>query len=291
MPLNQFQPLRSLCTRSLIVCLTMLLFVLSAFPQRIVTGTYNIRLQTEADSGNLWVNRAPMVAALLRFHQFDLFGTQEGFRNQLEDIRKALPEFEFYGAGRDDGREKGEHCAIFYKKDRFVSLSKGDFWLSETPDQPSKGWDGKCCNRICTWLQLRDKQSGASFFIFNAHFDHEGTIARMESTKLILQRIQSIAGTYPVIFMGDMNCDRLSEPYRNLNNSGLLSDSFRSVNFPYANNGTFNDFGKTVQEPGIIDHIFITDHFLVSRWGILSDSYYGKYPSDHFPVIAELSIK
>jgi endonuclease/exonuclease/phosphatase family metal-dependent hydrolase len=259
--------------------------------QQITLATYNIRLQTTADSGNLWVNRAPMVSALIRFHGFDVFGTQEGFLNQLNDIKKNLPDFDFYGVGRDDGREAGEHCAIFYKKDRFTLLNKGDFWLSETPDQPSKGWDGKCCNRICTWVQLQDKQTGKKFYYFNAHFDHEGVTARRESSKLIIQKVQEIAGKQPVIVSGDFNCNQQSDPYQLFTNSTIVEDSFRKVNFPYGNNGTYNGFGKTVGSTEIIDHIFVSSHFSVGKWGILSDSYLGKYPSDHFPVMATLSLK
>lgn len=269
----------------LVVCFT------TTRSQEIIAGTYNIRLQTTADSGNLWVNRAPAVAALLKFHEFDVFGTQEGFRNQLIDIQRSLPGFDFYGAGRDDGKEKGESSAIFYRKERFNLLDKGDFWLSETPDQPSKGWDGKCCNRICSWVHLEDKKTGKRFYYFSAHYDHEGTTARLESSKLILQRMQAICGGAPAIFCGDLNCGQQTAPYLTITNSGYLSDSFRKANFPYSTNGTFNDFGKNITGSDIIDHIFITDHFIVSKWGILSDSYYGKYPSDHFPVMAELRFK
>lgn len=259
--------------------------------QKLITATYNIRLQTDGDTGNLWSQRAPNVAALIRFHQFDVFGTQEGFRNQLNDIKKALPEYEFYGAGRDDGKEAGEHSAVFYRKDRFTLLKNGDFWLSETPDQPSKGWDATCCNRICSWVQLTDKTSGKSFYFFSAHFDHQGTIARVESSKLILQRINSIAGNEPVIFVGDLNGDQQSEWYKNIDTADFLDDTFKQVTFPYAGNGTFNAFGKNIQTPGVIDHIFVSKHFIVKRWGILSDSYQGRYPSDHFPVLADLEMK
>jgi endonuclease/exonuclease/phosphatase family metal-dependent hydrolase len=263
----------------------------SSFSQKITAATYNIRLQTPADSGNLWVNRAPMVAALIRFHDFDIFGTQEGFRNQLQDIERSLPGFEFYGAGRDDGREKGESSAIFYRKDRFKLLNKGDFWLSETPDQPSKGWDAKCCNRICSWVHLEDKLTGKRFYYFNAHYDHEGEMARQESSKLILQRMQAICGTEAAVFSGDLNCAQQSIPYLILNNSGYVADSYTKTNHPYAANGTFNDFGKNTGSVEIIDHLFATNHFIVSKWGVISDSYYGKYPSDHFPVTVELSFK
>jgi endonuclease/exonuclease/phosphatase family metal-dependent hydrolase len=273
-----------------------LLFFLStsslhSFSQKIITATFNLRLQTDSDSGNLWVQRAPQVISLIRFHQFDVFGTQEGFRNQLNDIKNGLPEFEFYGAGRDDGKEKGEHSAIFFRKDRFSLLKNGDFWLSQTPDQPSMGWDASCCNRICSWVYLNDKKTGKNFYFFSAHFDHQGKIARVESSKLMLQRINSIAGNEPVIFVGDLNGDQQSEWYKNIDNSDLLDDSYRQVNFPYSNNGSFNGFGKTLASNEIIDHIFISKHFLVSRWGILSDSYHGKFPSDHFPVLAEVEMK
>ena len=263
----------------------------AADSQPIVVATYNIRMQTTADSGNLWVNRAPMVSALIRFHEFDVFGTQEGFRNQLTDLQKNLPQFDFYGVGRDDGKEAGEHSAIFYRRDRFTLVNKGDFWLSETPDQPSKGWDAKCCNRLCTWVQLQDKQSGKSFYFFNAHFDHEGVTARKESSRLIIQKIQQLSGKDPAIFCGDLNCNQQSEPYQNFMNSGILEDSFRKVNFPYGNNGTYNGFGANTGSTDIIDHIFVSSQFAVSKWGILSDSYLGKYPSDHFPVVAVVTLK
>lgn len=263
----------------------------SLYAQELTIATYNVRLQTDADTGNLWVQRAPHVISLIRYHNFEIFGTQEGFRNQLTDIQKGLPEFDFYGAGRDDGKDQGEHSAIFFRKDRFTVLKNGDFWLSQTPDQPSKGWDATCCNRICSWVYLTDKITGRNFYVFNAHFDHQGTVARVESSKLILQRINSIAGNEPVIFCGDLNGDHQSEWYKNIESSGLLRDSFRQVNFPYAGNGTFNGFGRTLASRAVIDHIFVSQHFLVNRWAILSDSYQGKYPSDHFPVVAVIRFK
>jgi len=263
----------------------------NSFAQKLIVATFSIRLQNSGDTGNLWSQRSTHVASLIRFHQFDVFGTQEGFRNQLNDIKSELPEYEYYGVGRDDGKEAGEHSAVFYRKNRFSVLKSGDFWLSETPDQPSKGWDAKCCNRICSWVQLTDKQTGKTFFFFSVHFDHEGKIARVESSKLILQRINSIAGNEPVIFVGDLNGDKQTEWYKNLDASELLDDTYKQVQYPYSANGSFNGFGKNISAPGIIDHIFTTKHFIVKRWGILSDSYYGKYPSDHFPVLADVEMK
>jgi endonuclease/exonuclease/phosphatase family metal-dependent hydrolase len=277
--------------KNLIVLLLLCSIPIMSYTQKLIAATYNLRLQTSADSGNLWSQRAPEVTALIRFHQFDIFATQEGFHNQLNDIKRILPEYDFYGVGRDDGKEEGEHSAVFFRKERFNLLKHGDFWLSETPDQPSKGWDATCCNRICSWIQVTDKLTRKNFYFFSAHFDHQGTIARIESSKLILQRINSIAGNEPVIFAGDLNGDQQSKWYKNIDSSDLLDDTFKQAPFPYANNGSFNGFGKNIEARGIIDHIFVTNHFIVNRWGILSDTYHGKYPSDHFPVMAEVELK
>lgn len=277
--------------RNLVLVLLFSAFCLSSFSQNIVSATFNLRYQNTTDSGNLWTFRAPVVAALIRFHGFDIFGTQEGVRSQLNDIKRALPEYDFYGAGRDDGKEAGEHSAIFFRKDRFTVNKNGDFWLSETPDQPSKGWDAVCCNRICSWVYLTDKQTGKKFYVFSAHFDHQGKVARIESSKLILQRINAVAGNEPVLFVGDLNGDQHSEWYLNIENSELFDDAFRRVPYPYAFNGTFNGFGRNITSDEIIDHIFVSKQFIVKRWGILSDSYHGKYPSDHFPVIADVELK
>jgi endonuclease/exonuclease/phosphatase family metal-dependent hydrolase len=259
--------------------------------QKIIVGSFNLRYDNPRDTGNLWVNRAPVVANLIRFHDFDIFGTQEGLKNQLDDVSNALPQYTRYGAGRDDGKEKGEHSAVYFKKDRFTLLNKGDFWLSQTPDKPSLGWDATCCNRICSWVYLRDKKSGKRFYFFNAHFDHQGIQARRESSKLVLEKIKQIAGTAPVIFAGDLNGDQKSEWYLTLANSDLLKDSYKETPHPYANNASFNAFGASVHRKEIIDHIFVTKHFKVNKWGILTDTYHGKFPSDHFPVLARVAFK
>ena len=259
--------------------------------QKLTIGTYNIRYDNPKDTGNLWVDRAPVVVSLILFHDFDVFGTQEGYKNQLDDIINALPQYIYYGVGRNDGKDAGEHSAIFYKKDEFNLLNKGDFWLSQTPDKPGLGWDATCCNRICSWVYLQHKKSGKKFYFFNAHFDHQGVQARKESSKLILQKINDIAGNSPVLFTGDLNGSHTSEWYQAIATSGKLKDTYKEVKYPYANNASFNGFGSTKGSTDIIDHIFITNHFTVSKWGVLTDTYDGKYPSDHFPVLAEVTIQ
>ena len=259
--------------------------------QKLTTGTYNLRYDNPGDSGNLWVNRAPYVIALIRFHDFDIFGTQEGLKNQLDEINNALPQYAHYGRGRDDGKDKGEHSAVFYKRDKFKLLNKGDFWLSQTPDTPSMGWDAVCCKRICSWVYLQHIKSGEKFYFFTAHYDHQGIQARKESSKLILEKIKTIAGNEPVIFTGDLNGSQSSEWYQAIANSGILKDTYNEVKYPYVNNASFNAFGAAKESKEIIDHIFITNHFTVSKWGVLTDTYYGKFPSDHFPILAEMNMK
>ena len=277
--------------RTWLVAAFLLVIAVSANAQKIIIGTYNLRYDNPGDTGNLWVNRAPIVSNLIRFHDFDIFGTQEGLKNQLDDLNNALPQYTRYGLGRDDGKDKGEHSAIFFKTSEFNLLKKGDFWLSQTPDKPSLGWDATCCNRICSWVYLQHKKSGKKFYFFNAHFDHQGKVARIESSKLILQKINDIAGNSPAIFTGDLNGGHKSEWYQTLANSGKLTDSYTQVKYPYANNASFNSFGKEKKSYEIIDHIFVTNHFAVEKWGVLTDTYFGKFPSDHCPVLAVLTIK
>jgi endonuclease/exonuclease/phosphatase family metal-dependent hydrolase len=260
---------------------------LSIDAQSIIVGTFNIRYDNPRDSGNLWVDRKTYVASLIRFHDFDVFGTQEGLKHQLDDIQQQLPQYERYGIGRDDGQTKGEHSAIFYKKEKFTLLKSGDFWLSETPDKPGFGWDARI-NRICSWVQLKDQLTGKTFYCFNVHYDHQGMVARRESSKLLLSKIRSISGNDPVILTGDFNGDHRSEWYQSIAHSGVLKDSFREVKYPYVNNGSFQNFGRNFNTADIIDHIFISAHFLVKRWGVLTDSYSGKFPSDHFPILTEI---
>jgi endonuclease/exonuclease/phosphatase family metal-dependent hydrolase len=258
---------------------------LSISAQTFTVATYNLRYDNRGDSGNLWVNRAPVQANLIRFHDFDVVGIQEGLINQLEDLSKALPQYTRYGIGRDDGKASGEHSAIYFKKDKFKLLNSGDFWLSQTPDKPGKGWDATCCNRICSWVQLQDIASKKKFYFFNVHFDHQGVIARIESAKLMIEKIKEIAGNNPVVFTGDLNGGRNSDCYKYIANAGIIKDSHELAAFPYENNASFNSF-RTPRGMEVIDHIFVTKQFKVKKWGILTDTYFGKYPSDHFPVMA-----
>lgn len=257
--------------------------------QHIIAATYNLRYDNKADSGNLWQNRAPVVAGLIQFHSIDLLGTQEGYQHQLNHLSASMPQYGCYGVGRDDGKQAGEHSAIFYNRSRFALLDSGDFWLSATPDRPSLGWDATCCKRLCSWVKLRQQENGKVLWCFNVHYDHQGILAREESSKLLLRKVAEIAGSGIAIVMGDMNGGRSSSWYRRLATSGVLTDTYDKARLKYDFNPSFQAFGKQLESSEVIDHIFISQHDCkVLRWGILSDSYHGRYPSDHFPVLVEL---
>jgi endonuclease/exonuclease/phosphatase family metal-dependent hydrolase len=262
---------------------------LHVFSQHLTVGTFNLRYDNPDDEGNRWEQRKKAAADLIRFHEFDILGTQEGLKNQINDLSVFLPEYAHYGIGRDDGKDAGEHSTIFYRKDRFRLLKSGDFWLSETPEKPGLGWDATCCNRICSWVYLEDKRNGRKFYFFNAHFDHQGLIARAESAGLIIRKIKEIAGTAPAIFTGDLNGNRKTEWYEILSNSSFLTDTYTQVEHPYVPGPSFNNWGKKLNGNEVIDHIFVTEGLAAKRWGVLTDMFQGKFISDHFPVLAEIS--
>ena len=252
-------------------------------------ATYNLRMDTRADSLNAWQYRKDNVKALFRSHDLDIIGTQEGFLHQLQDICE-LPEYVYFGAGRDDGLSAGEHSAILYKKDRFEVLESGNFWLSETPDIPGKGWDATCCNRICSWAKFKEKKSGKDFYFFSVHFDHQGQVARLESGKLMVKKMQEIVKNAPVICVGDFNSTPETEQIQLLSN--YLNDSRKITQLPpYGPEGTFNRrFGNPVGE-GRIDYIFVSTGIQVLRYASVTDNNGRYYPSDHLPVITDIVIK
>ncbi|NGM66222.1 endonuclease/exonuclease/phosphatase family protein [Sphingobacterium sp. SGR-19] len=261
-------------------------YILSA--QELTVASFNIRLKTTSDVGNLWDDRKQAVTNLIQFHEFDIFGIQEGFYEQVQDMKNQLPGFEYIGVGRDDGAQKGEHSAVFFNKQRFKVIKDGTFWLSGTDTKkPNKGWDA-ALPRICTWGVFEDNQNGKRFIFMNTHFDHVGIEARRESAKLILEKAKELAGDLPIILTGDFNVDETNEAYFTLAKSGIVRDVHELANIVYEPNSSFNAWGKGLKPKQRIDHIFITKPFNVRKYGILTDTYMGKFPSDHFPVVSVL---
>jgi endonuclease/exonuclease/phosphatase family metal-dependent hydrolase len=258
--------------------------------QQLNIGTYNIRYSNNGDStaGNGWGQRYPQIAHLIRFQDLDIFGTQEAKFHQLNELTDSLPGYKWFGAGRDDGQHGGEHSAVFYKQNKFTILKSGNFWMSTITDRPNKGWDA-ALPRICTWVQFKETKTGFTFYFFNLHMDHIGVVARHESARLVLQKIRQMAGKMPTILTGDFNVDQTSDSYTVINNSGLLKDSYVLSPVKLAPSNTFNGFDANTAGDKRIDHIFVTKDFKVQRYGILTNTYHGKTPSDHYPVVAVMT--
>ena len=250
----------------------------------IVVASFNVRVDTPRDGNNAWKFRKDLVNDLVRFHNFDIFGVQEAYAHQLDDICR-LQEYEAIGLGRDGGTN-GEHSAIIYKKEKFELLDKGDFWYSDTPDKAGKGWDATCCNRICSWGKFKDKASGKIFYFFNSHFDHQGVVARRESAKLLLAKINEIAGDAPVFSVGDYNAEPGSEPMMILAQSGKLLDSYVTTQIPpYGTEGTFHNYKLQGPFEKRIDHILHTGEISIVKYAALNETPGGRFPSDHYPVM------
>ena len=257
--------------------------------QNLKLMTYNIRLDLASDGENAWSNRKDYFCSQLAFYEPDVFGIQEALPNQVIDIASALPKYNHVGVGRD-GIGKGESSNIFYKKDRFELLQESTFWLSETPEVMSKGWDA-ALNRVCTYALFKDKKTKQIFWVFNTHFDHIGELARTNSIKLILSKIKTLnAKNYPVFFMGDFNSEPSEERIVNLKKE-MLDTYDVSIEKPFGPTGTFNAFKHNEAVRKRIDYIFISKNnkLKVQKYAVLSDSKDLKYPSDHLPVYAEIS--
>lgn len=254
--------------------------------------TYNIRLATTADSINYWPNRKHKVEGLIRYHHPDLLGVQEALPVQIADLDATLNQYSRYGVGREDGRQKGEFSAIYFRKDRFRLLDSGTFWLSLDPEKPgSKSWDA-AITRICSWVKLKDLHTRKVLYHFNTHFDHRGKVAREKSAQLILQQIQSIAGNAPVILTGDFNVPPTSSPYQVMvTNSGFADARSISQTPPYGPDGSFSGFRVNRPLQARIDYIFVNKPVQVLQHAILTDQQDGYYPSDHLPIVAEVLVK
>jgi endonuclease/exonuclease/phosphatase family metal-dependent hydrolase len=256
--------------------------------------TYNIRMDTAQDGVNRWDLRKDRVFRLIQQYQPDLIGVQEALPHQLADLHAAIPSFGWYGVGRDDGKNNGEFAAIFYSLSHFELRDKGTFWLSKTPDTPgSKGWDA-ALPRICSWVKLKDRRTNQKICHFNTHLDHVGKIARRESARLILSRIQQIAGPRtPTILTGDFNVGPESDPYRIITSNTPLQDAKQITKSPHHGpHGTWSTFDVRRSIGQRLDYIFVSSqHFKVLRHAHLTYSENMYYPSDHLPVLANLTLR
>ena len=269
-----------------------------SFSQSVSVMTYNIRLDTESDGINQWKNRPDKVVALIKKHNPDLLGVQEALHNQMMDLQKGLSEYAFVGGGRDDGKEKGEYSAIFYKKDKFEVIKEKTLWLSETPEVPgSKSWDA-AITRVVTFAVLKDKASGKSFIYANTHFDHIGKEARKNSASLIKTFLREFIAEaslektkkeIPVLASGDFNSEPTDGPYLTMINGKdiTLFDSRPATNLT----GTFCGFEVGKMECRTIDYVFYSARWKTSNYKVIQDHDGKYYPSDHLPVMATFTLK
>jgi endonuclease/exonuclease/phosphatase family metal-dependent hydrolase len=263
-------------------------------PLQLNVMTFNIRYDNPEDSLNNWQFRKDFAANMIRFYDVDLLGTQEVLNNQLNDILTALPQYASAGVGRLDGKTTGEYSAVFYKKDKFELLDSGNFWLSENPSAVGvKGWDA-ACERIVTWVVLKEKTTGKKFAFINTHFDHVGQVARRESAKLLLSKVDEIAKGLPLFVTGDFNATPESEVVTILtdkNSSNHLIDSRSVAPIIYGPAWSFHGFGRVpIEKRGIIDYIFVKNNVAVKQVAIISEMMDSLYLSDHNPVLIKAEL-
>lgn len=298
--------------KRLLQLILVLVATCSVYAQELSVITYNVRYLNSSDTnaGNGWATRRTYFINLVNFQMPDLLGVQEAVQSQINDLESGLKGYGRIGVGRNDGKESGEHSSIFYKKERMMLIDHGDFWLSDTPEKPSKGFPSKGGDekyyRICSWGKFIDKATCSYIYYFNTHMDLNET-NRQQSYYLIKKKIQEIVGTLnaPVIISGDYNAVQTGDTYKLFYNSGFLYDCYHRAKQKFITNGTCPGFNagsySTVSgELRRIDHIFVTKNFDVTHYGVLNPCYYStsgtadyheRAYSDHSPVIAKLSIK
>jgi endonuclease/exonuclease/phosphatase family metal-dependent hydrolase len=272
----------------LLVISLIILSVTAGNAQQVKVMTYNIRLDTPVDSINQWPKRTQKVFDVIRKYDPDILGVQEAIHHQLMDLLKNLPQYDYVGVGRDDGKTKGEYSAILFKKDRFTVQQQGTFWLSETPEVPgSKSWDA-AITRVASWAKLRDKKTKKDFLSINTHFDHIGKEARRHSADLLKTKATELGKDLPIIITGDFNCTRSDPPYSTIMNP----EGIKLIDpLPGEPVGTSCGFKVNGIECRAIDYLFCTGHWTASDYKVITDNDGKYYPSDHLPVVTTFTLK
>lgn len=278
------------------VILVLSLFVLPLLAQAnasvLKVMSYNIRcgLCEAEGTPQYWPERKFLLAHLIQTQQPDLIGLQEAELFQVADLVAMLPQYQWFGEGRDDGKTKGESTAVLYRKDKLQRLSAQTLWLSETPLQVSRGWDAQL-NRTFTKTQFKDIQSGQSFYFFNTHFDHLGQQAQLQSALLLKSEVEQVAANSQVLLTGDFNAKPGSAPYLALSKV-MLDSALVAKEKLSKDTGTFNGFGRDPLSPNQrIDFIFVSHNLPVQSYQVDNRRYNGLYPSDHEAVVAVVKLK
>lgn len=270
----------------LFACLSALLLISCAKQQEepLRVMSYNIRLGVAADGSNSWENRRPATLAMLRKEQPAVFGVQEAYAFQQQYILDSLPYFRCVGVGRDDGSDEGEHMSVFYDTTRVSLLRWGTYWLSETPNEPSFGWDA-ACRRTATWTLLEQRATGRKFYFVNTHLDHVGHLARKNGLALVVDSIAAMNPEgYPMVLTGDFNVFPDDSCLVDLSKM-MLSARYSTPDSD--DRPSFNGFGTAAEE---IDYIWYAGFASCESFRVLTDCYVDTIPfiSDHYPVAAVL---
>lgn len=254
--------------------------------QDLTVMSYNVKIS--GDGLRAVEKRAPHIIGTVKEKAPDSIGFQETDKTWVETLAAGLPEYAHVETYREDGAEKGEASAIFYLKDKYELVETGHFWLSETPNVPSKGWDA-ACERICSYAILKDKETGFVYAHFNVHFDHVGTQAPTKSVELVSAKIAEIAPDIPVVFTGDFNLDEGSENYNNLLACGLKDTKYLAEE--YDNHSTYHGYHVLIPSTKPIDFIFVNGYVKsVESSRIDSDFIDHIFASDHFPITVKLTL-
>lgn len=264
-----------------------LVFCIALNGQEIKVMSYNIKYDNVGDTVNNWNDRKEKLVGQLQHYGPSFIGTQEVLHRQLTYIDSSLTDYSYIGVGRDDGKQKGEYSPIHYDSIHYRLLKNDTFWLSDTPEKPSVGWDA-ALERICTYGLFQNRKSGAKLWVFNTHFDHKGEMAREQSAQLIVAKIQEInTDNLPVVLMGDFNLIPAEKPIQVIKN--YMQDGQETSKRPfYGPSGTFNGFDPERILDRRIDYIFVKG-FEVKDYIHIDDRMENlKYISDHLPVFAIL---
>ena len=278
--------------------LLLLLFTLCSFTARAAETlrvmTFNLRYINSGDRGDkAWTARRDASAELIKKDAPDFLGTQEAFRVMLDDVKARVPGYAEIGVGREDGKTKGEYAAILYREAAWEMKESGTFWLSDTPEVVASSSWGNKVTRICTWGKFRSKATGGEVFVFNAHLDHESQPAREKGAALILKRIVERGSNAPVIVMGDFNAAPDNAAMKTMvQGPPVLTDVWaaRHKDAKTAESGTFHGF-EGRRDGARIDYILTTAEWEPGEAAILNEAKDGKWPSDHYPVRATLTLK
>jgi endonuclease/exonuclease/phosphatase family metal-dependent hydrolase len=255
--------------------------------------SFNIRYDNPEDGDQNWHKRKENVIRMLNFYDLDIIGMQEVLVSQLNYLKENMSGYGVVGVGRNDGIDQGEFTPVFYRKDRFKQVDGKTFWLSETPDKVSKGWDANL-ERIATWVVLREKNTNKEIFVINTHFDHRGKQARIESARLLKSKIAALAQGRPVILAGDFNSVPDSEAIQlltDINDDNSLKDSKQSAIIKYGPDWTSGGFDTLpFDQRRVIDYVFLQGISKVNRYAVITEKLNEICLSDHCPVFVQVEL-